>query len=160
MGRQEETAREVIGFQFDRRILCEVGTGHMRATALDDLLGMPWQKPVPKFVGDRKIFESLVAVLGRIDDGGQITGEDDRAGHALHFSRLRLDDNIPRFSDFAGSDWELVEAEFLGDLFAALGRHLQLEASHVPPLFLVLNHGVDDVLDKKPVLRAQLVWRT
>jgi hypothetical protein len=86
---------------------------------------------MPQLMANGEIFEAFVAVLGRVDDGGRVTGEDDRAGHARHFGRFCLDDNIPRLSDLSGPDWKLIEAKFLGNLFAVLGCHLQPEASHV-----------------------------
>jgi hypothetical protein len=112
---------------------------------------------MPQFMANREILEAFVAELGRVDDGGRAAGEDDRAGHASHFGRFRLDDNIPRLSDLSGLNWKVIEAKFRSDLFAVLGCHLQPEASHVSPLFLVLNHCVDDVLNKMSIFRAQLV---
>src|SRR3546814_17843263 len=64
-GRQEKAAGEVVSLQFDRRILCKIGARHMRATALEDLLGVPWKEPMPQLMGNGEIFKSLIAVLGR-----------------------------------------------------------------------------------------------
>jgi hypothetical protein len=43
----------------------------MRATALEDLLGVPWKEPMPQLMGNGEIFKSLIAVLGRVDDGAE-----------------------------------------------------------------------------------------
>jgi len=88
---------------------------------------------MPQLMANGEILEAFVAVLGGVDDGGRITGEDDRAGHARHFGWFRLDDNIPGLGDLSRSNWKLIEAKFLSDLFAVLGCHLQPKARHVSP---------------------------
>jgi hypothetical protein len=51
----------------------------VRAAGLDNLLGMARQEPMPQLMANGEILEAFVAVLGGVDDGGRITGEDDRA---------------------------------------------------------------------------------